>query len=92
MHPLLLWASSYTFFLFGALDFISFYKALILRKDERRRGIKDEEKKELNLALTAWPSDTIRKFKNTRGISCGAGGGSKSFISLAVPILSPSLF
>lgn len=63
VHLLLLWASSYTFFL-GALDFVSFYKALILRKDERRRD-KDEEKKELNLAVTAWPSDTIRKFENT---------------------------
>lgn len=58
-------------FFLGALDFISFYKALILRKDERRRGDKDEEKKELNLALTAWHSDTIRKFKNTRGFGCG---------------------
>lgn len=65
-------------FFLETLDFISFYKALILRKDERRRGDKDEEKKELNLALTAWHSDTIRKFKNTRGFVVGAGGGSKS--------------
>lgn len=37
-------------FFLGALDFISFYKALILRNDERRRGDKDEEKKRIKLS------------------------------------------
>lgn len=42
----------------GALDFISIFEALA----SGEKGEKNIRKKEL-----AWPSDTIRKFKNTWG-------------------------
>lgn len=48
-----------------------------------------KRKKELTLALTAWHSDTIRKFKNTQGFGCG--GRRREQVHPSPLLCSPSL-